>query len=57
MKKLPVADALEVLGVLTVAGGVAWIYLPAGVIVLGLAVAAAGVLMNIPDGPKKRRPS
>ncbi len=55
MKKPTIADALEILGVLTIAGGVAWIYPPAGVIVLGLAAVAVGVLKDITDGTNERR--
>lgn len=46
MKKR-IGDILTVSGLLVVAGGVAWIWLPAGVIVLGLGVAAVGVLLDI----------
>ena len=45
MKRL--GDILTVSGLLVVAGGVAWVWLPAGVIVLGLAVAAVGVLLDV----------
>jgi hypothetical protein len=61
MKKPSVGDGLVVLGMVTTAGGVAWIHAPAGVIVLGLAAVAVGVLVDIANGignksNKRRRP-
>jgi len=48
-----IGDILTVGGLLVMAGGVAWVWLPAGVIVLGLAVTAVGVLLDI-SGHRQR---
>ncbi|KKK63905.1 hypothetical protein LCGC14_2989590 [marine sediment metagenome] len=45
--KWTTADTLAVVGVLTVCGGTAWIYPPAGLILLGILVAGSAVVLDI----------
>jgi hypothetical protein len=44
--KLDLADVLIILGALAIVAGAAYMYLPAGLIVAGLVLAAAGVLLS-----------
>ena len=48
-------DALTVLSALAVAGGVGWIYVPAGVIVGGLLGMAVGLMMDRNRNRNQRR--
>jgi len=44
--KLDLSDALILLGALAIVGGAGYIYLPAGLIVGGLVLAAVGLLLS-----------
>ncbi len=48
-------DAIAVLGALTLAGGVGWIYVPAGVIVGGVLLTVVGLVMDRNRKPNRRR--
>ncbi len=57
MKRFPWIDILTVSGVLAIAGGAAWIYPAAGVIVLGIQAAAIGLALDIKKQRDKRKGS
>jgi len=51
------ADVLTTGGILAIAGGAAWVYPPAGLIVLGVLAAGIGIAVDIAAsrGEKKNR--
>ncbi len=55
MRKWPWADIVTIIGLLLISIGVAWFSLAASVIVLGIMVAAIGIILDIAKRRERER--